>query len=72
MEHGDFEYPLPQTEFLLAVKKGELNFVNEVQPELDSLITRIEKLAEESSLPKKVDRNYWDNWLLGVYKEYLE
>lgn len=71
LKDGDFEYPLPQTEFLLAVKKGELNFVKEVQPELDNLIITIEKMSEESNLPRKVDREYWDNWLLGVYREYL-
>jgi len=71
LNDGDFEYPLPQTEFLLAVKTGQLNFVNEVQPELDSLIVKIEKMSAESSLPNKVDRNYWDQWLLNVYREYL-
>jgi predicted nucleotidyltransferase len=71
LKDGDFEYPLPQTDFLLAVKKGELNFVNEVQPELEEVIKTIEKLCEESKLPQKVDFRYWDNFLLNVYKEYL-
>lgn len=71
LQDGDFEYPLPQTKFLLEVKTGKLNFVNEVQPELDNLIAKIEKLAEESSLPEKVNRRFWDNWLLNVYREYL-
>lgn len=71
LKDGDFEYPLPQTEFLLAVKTGQLNFVNEVQPELERLIPEIEKLCETSSLPQKVDFNYWDKFLLGVYRQYL-
>lgn len=71
LQDGDFEYPLPQTKFLLAVKKGALHFVEDVQPELDELIIKIEKLSEESSLPSKVDRVYWDKWLLDVYNEYL-
>ena len=71
LKDGDFDYPLPQTEFLLAVKTGQLNFVNEVQPELESVIQTIEKLAESSSLPNKVDRAYWDKWLLEVYNDYL-
>lgn len=71
LKDGDFEYPLPQTKFLLAVKKGALNFVSDVQPELDDLIIQIEKLSEESSLPKQVDRAYWDQWLLNIYSEYL-
>ncbi len=72
LEDGDFEYPLPQTKFLLEVKTGQLNFVNEVQPELDDLINRIEKLSEESNLPRQVDKEYWNNWLLDVYRNYLE
>lgn len=71
LQDGDFEYPLPQTKFLLEVKTGQLNFVNEVQPELDNLIVKIEQLAEESSLPEKVNRKFWDDWLLNVYREYL-
>ena len=26
---------------------------------------------ERSKLPQKVDRNYWDQWLLKKYHEYL-
>lgn len=72
LEDGDFEYPLPQTKFLLEVKTGQLNFVNDVQPELDSLIQKIEKLSEGSNLPRQVDKEYWNNWLLDVYRNYLE
>lgn len=72
LEDGDFEYPLPQTNFLLEVKTGQLNFVNDVQPELDNLIQKIAKLSEDSNLPRQVDREYWNNWLLSVYREYLE
>lgn len=56
---------------LIVSMVGVLNFVKEVQPELDNLIITIEKMSEESSLPRKVDREYWDNWLLGVYNNYL-
>lgn len=71
LKDGDFEYPLPQTEFLLATKKGELNFVNEVQPELENLMVKIESLCKVSKLPEKVNRNYWDKWLLSKYNDYL-
>lgn len=71
LQDGDFEYPLPQSDFLLAVKTGQLDFVTEVQPELDNVIIQVERLAETSKLPETVDRNYWDQWLLDVYKEYL-
>ena len=67
LKDGDFEYPLPQSDFLLATKKGELNFINEVQPELENLIVQIETLSETSSLPRKVDKKFWDEWLLDIY-----
>jgi len=71
LKDGDFEYPLPESKFLLQVKRGELNFVNDVQPVLEDVIAEVERLALESSLPKQVDRAYWDKWLLNVYEEYL-
>lgn len=67
---GDFEYPLDQSTFLLRVKVGQLDFVNDVQPELDRVIEEIERLAPLSNLPEKVDRDFWDEWLLDVYKSY--
>lgn len=67
---GDFNYPLDQSTFLLRVKIGQLDFVNEVQPELDRVIEEIERLAPVSNLPQKVDKDFWDEWLLGIYDKY--
>jgi predicted nucleotidyltransferase len=71
LEDGDFEYPLPETNFLKAVKTGQLEFVKEVQPALEFAIAKVEMLAARSNLPSSVDRAYWDKWLLNVYEEYL-
>jgi predicted nucleotidyltransferase len=71
LKDGDFEYPLPQSEFLLATKKGQLNFVNEVQPELEHLMEEIEALCKISKLPERVDKDYWEAWLLKTYRDYL-
>lgn len=68
---GDFSYPLPETEFLLKVKSGELDFLTEVQPKLDNLVDEVYRLAEASDLPSKVNRKFWDDWLLQVYKERI-
>jgi hypothetical protein len=64
---GDFEYPLKETDFILSVKKGELDYKTEVSPILEGLVEEVEILANNSSLPKKVDTKFWDNWLLRVY-----
>lgn len=66
-ENGDFKYPLAETEFLLAVKQGRLDYTKEVAPVLESLVDEVDALANASLLPEKVDRNYWDQWLLDVY-----
>lgn len=65
---GDFNYPLDQTEFLLAVKTGKLDFTREVAPELEKLVQEVDVLAEKSILPEKVDKDFWDNWLLDTYR----
>lgn len=71
LRDGDFEYPLPQTQFLLDVKRGKLDFVTQVQPELEQAIEEIEALAAVSNLPSKVNRNYWDRKLLEWYGKYF-
>lgn len=67
--YGDFEYPLRETQFLLDVKQGKLDFVSQVQPELDELVDYVNTLSDESDLPLYVNAEVWDNWLLGVYDE---
>lgn len=64
---GDFEYPLKETEFIKAVKLGQLDYKKDVSPVLEELVEEVEMLAERSKLPSKVDRGYWDRWLLDVY-----
>lgn len=64
---GDFEYPLKQTEFLLDVKQGKLDFKTEVMPQLEGIVKLVEIAAENSTLPDTVNRDYWDKWLLKTY-----
>ena len=66
-EDHDFEYPLKQTYFIKLVKSGSVDFV-EVKNVLEPLIDRVEYLAKMSKLPKHADSEYWDQWLLNVYK----
>lgn len=62
-------FPLPQADFLKAIKQGKLHYIREVAPVLESLMEEVEKLSETSDLPKKVDRNYWDRFVVGAVKE---
>lgn len=63
---GDFTYPLPETEYLKAVKSGKLHFKNEVAPALDALMDEVEVLSKTSSYPERVDREKVDSLLLTL------
>lgn len=65
--NGDFRYPLAETDYLLAVKTGQLDYKSDVAPVLESLVSEVEALADVSTFPEKVDRNFWDKWLLETY-----
>lgn len=70
-ETGDLKYPLRDREFLLDVKNGKCDYTSVVAPALESVIAEAEKLAKDSSYPDKVDREWWDSWLLTVYKRCI-
>lgn len=62
LTEGGFTFPLPEAPYLLKVKRGEVPYM-EAAPALEDLIDGLEDLAEKSSLPEKVDRAKWDDWL---------
>jgi len=69
--HGDFSYPLKETNYMLEVKLGKREFKSDVQFELERIMDEVEELANHSTLPDKPDRKFWDDWLLSVYEERL-
>lgn len=66
-ETGDLEYPLKDAQFLLDIKLGKYHFANELQDQLETLINEVEVLASQSRYPEKVDRQFWDDFLIEVY-----
>jgi len=66
---GGFSYPLPETDFLMKVKLGELSYINVVAPALEDLIDELEGLSRLSPLPEKVDRKFWDEFLISVLQK---
>lgn len=64
LKDGGFTYPLPETDFLRAVKSGLLNFKTDVGPMLDSLMDEVDRLSKESKLPEKVDDSLMDCLML--------
>lgn len=56
-------FPLQEAEFLIQVKEGKLNYMNEVAPTLDTLMDEVEDLISHSMLPEATDTTYWENFL---------
>lgn len=69
---GDLQYPLKDKGFLLEVKQGKHDYMGVVAPELESVIEEVELLASKSDLPYQVDRDFWDKFLLNVFKGKLK
>jgi len=63
---GGYTYPLPETEYIRAVKSGTLSFLNDVGPALELLMDELEELSQQSSLPEQPDQAFWDRWLMSV------
>lgn len=64
---GEIIFPLPEADFLTKVKAGEYDYLTVVAPTLEQLMDHIDVLSEESDLPDKVDREYWDRFLVSCY-----
>lgn len=69
-ETGDLKFPLAERELLLSVKQGELDYTTMVAPMLESLIDDVELLAQESDYPDSVDRQWWKDFISGIYRNY--
>lgn len=66
-EKGDFEYPLRQTQYLRDVKAGRLDYMTNVSLELEALVEKLDVAAKNSSYPDKVAKDFWDDFVYGVY-----
>lgn len=71
-KYGDYSYPLAETNFLMQLKLGQLDYQTEVGAELDQLVEEVMQLAEKSNFPEKVDSSFWENFLLDVYYELFK
>lgn len=64
-------FPLERAELLREIKTGKWRFKH-VQEILEALMVEVEELSKASTLPEKVDKEYWDNFLIDVCEEYLK
>jgi hypothetical protein len=67
-EDGDFEYPLPETSYILDVKLGKVH-ATDVLDTIADLIQKVNDKAEALSLPDDVNKEIWYDWLISVYEQ---
>lgn len=61
-------FPLKDAKLLLDVKKGKLDYTTEIAHLLEDLMDEVEELSKNSDLPDKVDRKFWDEFIISCYK----
>jgi hypothetical protein len=69
---GTITFPLKDRDFLMKIKTGQMDFEAEVAPLLDDLFNQVEELCNKSNYPEKVDRAYWDNFILNTIRRKSE
>lgn len=71
LTEGAITYPLADANTLLRIKQGELDYNTQAAPLLEGLMDEVEELSRTSTLPAKVDRAWWDDFLVGVIENYV-
>lgn len=67
-QDGGFTFPLPESDFIRDVKFGRLSYLDDkLEERLDDLISEVERLAEASDYPEKVDQKWLDSIILSAY-----
>lgn len=65
---GTITFPLKEKNLLMKIKTGQLDFENEVSPLLENLFNQVEELCNKSGYPEKVDRAYWNEFIIDAVK----
>lgn len=68
---GDITFPLKHRDFILSVKKGELNLLNDVAPKIEVLIELVEDLRVNSKYNDVPDRDFFKHWYIDLVKENM-
>lgn len=66
-EEKFIEFPLPETDFLIKIKKAEYTFI-QLQPLLENLIQEVNQKLEKSNFPKEVDKKWFDEFVINLYE----
>ena len=71
LEDGTITFPLKEADYVKQVKTGELDYQTDVAVRLESLMDEVESLSLKSDLPEKVDRKFWDEFIINVIGDML-
>jgi hypothetical protein len=63
-------FPLANAECLKDIKLGHHDFTGYVLPMLEELMEEVEELSEKSGLPEKVNRRYWDEFIINEVSDW--
>ena len=67
-ETGNLVYPLEHREFLKGIKLGYYHYQDDgIGTKLENLIDEVMLLAEKSNFPEKVDKKFFEDWLVSLY-----
>lgn len=70
-KYGTIIFPMKEADLLKDIKAGKLDYPNVVAPMLDDLIDECNRLSEASDLPEKVNRKFWDDFIVNVMSDYM-
>jgi len=69
---GNLILPLKDADLLIKIKQGKLHYVKEVAPILEGLMDEITALASKSLFPNKVNRTFWEDFIIRtIYTHVL-
>ena len=71
LTEGTIIFPLKEAEMIRKVKDGKMDYITEVVPILEGLMDEVTDLSEKSKLPDKVDRKFWDDFIIDVIENYV-
>ena len=59
-------FPLKEASLVKKIKEARMDYTTEVVPILEDLIEEVTELSEKSTFPEKIDREFWDDFIIKV------